>query len=153
LNKPALNFIKKVFLRLLLPNIIKEKTGKFIEEMQQFQNLRLKDHLEIIGLMILYHGIGILAFFCFTKALNIDISIWVIGWVRSAMTIAIMLPISFAGLGIREGTLVFLLGQYGIMPSDSMALSFLFLFRSILTSLAGGLFEFKNFAFSKQLKK
>ena len=121
--------------------------------MHQFQNLRLKDHLEILVLLFLYHRIGVLSFFCFAKSLDINLSILVIGWIRSAMAIAIMIPLSFAGIGIREGTLVFLLGQYGVMQSDSMALSFLFLFRSLLTSLVGGVFEFKDFTFAKKIKR
>lgn len=155
LNKSALNFIEKIILHLpLLPKTfgLKEKICKFIEAMHQFQNLSFKNHFEIISLMLLYHGIGVISFFCFARSLNIDVSIWVIGWVRSAMAIAIMLPLSFAGLGIREGTLVFLLAQYGVLPSNSMALSFLFLFRSILTSLTGGLFELRDFTFSKKKK-
>jgi glycosyltransferase 2 family protein len=67
------------------------------------------------------------------------------------MSLAIMLPLSFAGLGIREGTLVILFGQYGVKPDVSMALSFLFFSRNILTSLLGGLIEFKEFNFSKSL--
>jgi uncharacterized protein (TIRG00374 family) len=156
LNKSALILIEKIVLRLpLLRNSsgFKEKVHKIIDAMHQFQNLSLRNHVEIIGLMLLYHGIGVLSFYCFARSLNIDVNLWVIGWVRSAMTIAIMLPLSFAGLGIREGTLVLLLGQYGVLPSNSMALSFLFLFRAILTSLMGGLFEFKDFAFSKKKKE
>lgn len=156
LNKPVLISIEKILIHLpLLPNIfgIKEKIGKFIEAMHQFQNLTLRNHFEIIGLLLLYHGIGIISFYFFAKSLNIDISIWVIGWVRSAMSLVIMLPFSFVGLGIREGTLVFLLGQYGVPYSDSMALSFLLFFRIIIASLVGGLFEFKNFAFSSKKRE
>ena len=153
LNKSGLGFIEKTILIFPLPNFIKEKIGKFVDAMRQFQNLHLKAHFEIIGLLFLYHGIGVLSFFCFAKSLNINLSIWVIGWIRSAMAIAIMLPLSFAGLGIREGTLVFLFGQYGVKPDVSMALSLLFFSRNILTSLLGGLFEFNEFAYSKKKKE
>jgi hypothetical protein len=64
------------------------------------------------------------------------------------MSLAIMLPLSFAGLGIREGTLVFLFAQYGIRPDISMALSLLFFSRNVATSLAGGFIEFKNLIFT-----
>ncbi|HSM47576.1 MAG TPA: lysylphosphatidylglycerol synthase domain-containing protein, partial [Draconibacterium sp.] len=101
---------------------------------------------EIFGLLFLYHLIGVVAFFCFAKSLNIDVNIWVIGWVRSAIYILVMLPFSFAGFGIREGILVFLLSKYGVLPNDSMALSFIFFFsQNLLFSLVGGLFDFKSF--------
>lgn len=153
LNKASLNFIDKIFMGFPIPLIIKEKIRRFIKAMQQFQNLNMKDHFEIISLMLIYHGLGFISFYFFAQSLNINVSIWVIGWIRSAMAIATMIPLSFAGIGIREGTLVFLLSQYGVMQSDSMALSFLFLFRTFLTSLVGGFFEFKDFTFAKKKKK
>jgi hypothetical protein len=153
LNKTALNFINKILIKLPIPLVVKEKSSNFIKAMHQFQDLSLNDHIKITGLGLLYHGIGVVSFFCFAQSLNINVSIWILGWIRSLLAIILMVPISFAGLGIREGTLVFLLGQYGVLPSDSMALSFLFLFRSILTSLTGGMFELKDFAFSKKKKE
>jgi glycosyltransferase 2 family protein len=156
LNKNALSIIQKIIYKVpLIPKIfgLREKIGKFIEAMQEFRNLSLKNHFEIFGLLILYHGIGILSFYFFAKSLNININIWAIGWIRSAMSLAIILPLSFAGLGVREATLVILLGYYGVLPSDSMALSFLFFLRNILSSLVGGLFELKNVTFLRGEKK
>ena len=153
LKKSILILIEKIFQKLPFPNLIKEKSGKFLTAMSQFQNLRLKDHLEIFGLLFLYHGLGLVSFYFFAHSLNVNVNIWIIGWIRSVMAIAIMLPLSFMGLGIREITLVYLLNKYGVAPNDSMALSFLILFRSLLTSFVGGFFEFKNFAFHKQIKK
>jgi len=153
LSRRGLNIILKVIFIFPMPGFIKEKISSFIDAMHQFQNLRLKDHLEIIGLLFLYHAIGVFSFYCFTLSLDINLSIWVIGWIRSAMSLAIMLPLSFAGLGIREGTLVFLFGQYGVKPDVSMALSFLFFSRNIMTSLLGGLLEFKDFILSKKIRR
>jgi uncharacterized protein (TIRG00374 family) len=153
LNKPTIDYIEKIILNILLHRIIKEKLCKFIRAMKQFQNIQLKDHFQIIGLLFFYHGIGIISFYCFAKSLNIDVNIWVIGWVRSAIFILVMIPLSVAGLGIREGILVFLLGQYGVLPNDSMALSFLFFTRNLLYSSVGAFFEFKEFAFNKKIKE
>jgi uncharacterized protein (TIRG00374 family) len=148
-KKSEFNFPEKILLFIPLPAFLKNTARKFSGSMRQFNNLRLKDHLEIFGLLFLYHGIGIFSFLCFANSLNIDLSIWQIGWIRSAMALAIMLPLSFAGLGIREGTLVFILGYYGIQSDVSMALSFLFFSRNILTSAAGGMIELKDFIISK----
>ncbi len=152
LSKAGLNFILKIFFIFPFPHFIKDIIKKFADAMLQFQNLSLKDHLEILGILFSYHAIGVFSFICFAKSLGINLDIWVIGWIRSAMSLAIMLPLSFAGLGIREGTLVILFGQYGVKPDVSMALSFLFFSRNIFTSLIGGLIEFKEFTFYKSLK-
>jgi len=153
LNKKFINAVKKILFAFSVPNFIKEKIENFSDSMSKFHNMSLKDHFEIFGLLFLYHGLGVVSFFCFAKSLNIDLNIWAIGWIRSAMSIAIMLPLSFAGLGIREGSLVFLFGKYGVLPDVAMTLSLLFFSRNLLTSLIGGLFEFKEFVFSKKIKE
>jgi uncharacterized protein (TIRG00374 family) len=153
INKSGLDSFDKYLSILPLPNFIKEIIEKLSNAMRQFQNLQLKDHLEVIGLLLLYHTIGVFSFFCFAKSLDINLSIWTIGWIRSAIALIIMLPLSFAGLGIREGTLVILLSQYGVTPNVSMALSFLFFFRKIIISLLGGLFELKNLLSPKRLRE
>lgn len=145
LNKRVLDCIEKIVLNVLLPKFLEEKACKFIASMKQFENIKLKDRLEIFGLLLSYHGIGIISFYCFAKSLNLDIDIWIIGWVRSVIAISVMIPLSFAGLGIREGMLVFLLNQYGVPPNESMALSFLFFTRTLFNSMAGALFEFKKY--------
>lgn len=146
----GLDFIKKYLFILPLPGSVKKASGKFFDSMLQFQNLSLKEHFKILGLLFLYHGIGVISFLLFAKSLNINLSIWSIAWIRSVMALSIILPLSFAGLGIREGTLVFLLYYHGIKSDISMALSFLFFSRNILTSLTGGLIELKEFIISKK---
>ena len=153
LNRSGLNFIERIFALLPLPNIVTKSVGKFIAALHQFQNLRLKDHLEITGLLFLYHGIGIISLFCFARSLNINLSIWIIGWASSAATIATMFPLSFAGLGIREATLVFILGRFGIMPNVAFALSFLLFLEVCLLHFLADLLNSKRILFQEKLKK
>jgi uncharacterized protein (TIRG00374 family) len=152
LNGAGLNLILRILFIIPLPVFVTERINKFSAAMLEFRNLSVKDHIEITGLLFLYHAIGVFSFFCFAESLEINLSIWAIGWIRSAMSLAIMLPFSFAGFGIREGSLVLLFGQYGIKPDVSMALSFLFFSRTIMTSLLGGMLEFKDFTMTKKIE-
>ncbi|MFW9929579.1 MAG: lysylphosphatidylglycerol synthase transmembrane domain-containing protein [Candidatus Thorarchaeota archaeon] len=151
LNRKIINTTKRIIFIIPLPGYLKGKVENFTDAMLQFQKMNLKDHLEILGLLFFYHGLGVLSFFCFAISVNIDLSIWIIGWIRSAMSIALMLPVSFAGLGIREGSLVFLFSKYGVLPDVAMALSLLFFSRNLLASLIGGVIEFKEIILSKRL--
>ena len=153
LSSGGLKFILKIVFMIPLNKRFRELLNKFAGALLQFRNLCLKDHFKIIGLLFLYHSLGIFSFYCFAKSLDITLSIWVIGWIRSAMSIAIMLPLSFAGFGIREGTLVLLFSRYGIKAEASMALSFLFFSKNLITSLLGGIFELKDFILSKKSSK
>jgi uncharacterized protein (TIRG00374 family) len=150
-SKKLSESFEKLFLKFFVPKAVMAKAERLIGAIKQFQNMQIKHHFQILGLLFLYHSIGIIVFFCFTKSLNIDISFWTIGWMRSAVNISVMIPLSFFGLGIREGLLVFLLGQYCISASDSMALSFLLLSRSLLIAFIGGVFEFIDFVFRTKL--
>ena len=150
LNSNALTFFERKILLVPSPAIIKKITSKFFSSMRKYQNLTLKDNIQILGLLFLYHSLGITAAYLLALSLRIDISFFDIAWIRSVITILAMLPISFAGLGIREGSLVFLLSNYGIQPGDALAYSFLLFFNMVLVALSGGFIEFSDFLFRRE---
>jgi len=79
----------------------------------------------MLGLSLSMHLLGVLSFYAFALSVGVDVSFIIIGWVRSFIHIVTMLPISFSGLGVREGTLIVLLQGYGVSASDAVGLSFL----------------------------
>ncbi|MGA9291872.1 MAG: lysylphosphatidylglycerol synthase transmembrane domain-containing protein [Ignavibacteriaceae bacterium] len=153
MNKAGINLIEKTISHFHLPGLIINSVEKSVSAIRQFHNLSLKDHLEIIGLLFFYHGIGIISFFCLAKSLDINLNFWIISWVASTTSIATMFPIAFAGLGVREGTLIFLLGQFSIKPDAAFALSLLLLSRNIFVMLLGGLLELKENINSKEIEE
>src|SRR4051794_10903527 len=58
-------------------------------------------------------------------ALGINITIWQITWVAALGGVAQALPISIAGLGIREGTYVFFLHYQGVDAASAIAVALL----------------------------
>jgi len=63
--------------------------------------------------------------------------IWIVALVMLAQT----LPITVAGLGVREGLFVFLLGQYGVSAATSVALSLVVFSVTLLFGALGGVLE------------
>jgi len=55
------------------------------------------------------------------------------------MVLALAIPISVAGWGVREGTMVVALGQVGVLPADALALSVAFGLIYMLAGIPGGL--------------
>jgi hypothetical protein len=56
-----------------------------------------------------------------------------------------LIPLSFNGLGFREGSYVFLFGYVGISNTLSLTAALVFLFLVIILSLVGGVvFAFKK---------
>lgn len=96
----------------------------------------------IFVLSILFQTADIVATFLLSKALGLDVSIKVFFAIIPLVYLAICLPVSLGGLGVREGALVFLLGQFGVVPSDAVTLSFLIYLNRIVTGGLGGLLQF-----------
>lgn len=55
------------------------------------------------------------------------------------VSIAAMLPITVAGIGLREGAWVMLLGKYGIGSADAVAFSLIYFGAVLIVSLVGGI--------------
>ena len=64
--------------------------------------------------------------------------------------LVLMLPISWSGLGVREGSLILLLRPYGVAPEDAVALSLLVFLRGTLGAICGGLLQARSFFLSSR---
>ncbi|HEY6618702.1 MAG TPA: lysylphosphatidylglycerol synthase transmembrane domain-containing protein [Steroidobacteraceae bacterium] len=95
----------------------------------------------ILGLLfgMLSGASAALAGYCIARSLNIDIGPVALTAVMSLMSFAVALPISAAGWGIREASLVTLLGLIGVDRSAALLLSVEFGLLTTLLSLPGGL--------------
>lgn len=62
-------------------------------------------------------------------------------WIVAIVTLLQSLPISIAGIGVREGAYVYLLQQHGIGGSDALALSLTVFGMQLLMAMAGGVLQ------------
>jgi len=85
---------------------------------------------------------GVAAYAILAHALGLSLSLLTLGWVRSVVMIVTALPISVAGLGVREGALLLILRPYGVADHDTFALSLLVFAVTIVgAGLMGGVLE------------
>jgi uncharacterized protein (TIRG00374 family) len=90
----------------------------------------------------LIHLLGILGYDLLCAAMGLKLSFVAVGWIRSAVILATMLPVSVSGIGLREGAMVLLLGLYNVPPDDALALSLVvFAVTVLVIGLIGGVFE------------
>jgi uncharacterized membrane protein YbhN (UPF0104 family) len=98
--------------------------------------------LLLIGIGILGYLVGFASYIIIARSTGIAISIFDLGWIRSVILLAALLPFSFAGgVGIREVSLVVLLSLYNVDAEIALAFSILLFIRNIVLSLTGGLLE------------
>ena len=69
------------------------------------------------------HAVGTVATWLIARSIEVDVPVLTIAWVRSVGLLAAGLPVSIAGLGVREGLYVVLLGSYGVAAPEALALS------------------------------
>ena len=85
--------------------------------------------------------IFILAHYLLIKAFGFDISFAAIAWVRSLAVLVQLLPVTIAGLGLREGSYMILLSLYGVDQAGAFAYSLALFSYSIAWALIGALIE------------
>jgi len=102
----------------------------------------------IFGLSFVIHLLGILTFLLIALSLGWNISYVSLGWIRSALVLVTMIPISISGLGLRESGALLLLGAYG--DNEAVAFSLLvFAVTVLFFALLGGAIEGWRVAFGE----
>jgi glycosyltransferase 2 family protein len=96
--------------------------------------------LAIIVLAGLNQMLPVAAIFICAKAVGVSLPASDIALITFISTLAATIPISVAGWGIREGTLVYLFGLYGIRADTAFAVSILYGFALTLSSAPGAFF-------------
>ena len=93
------------------------------------------------SLQILLSGAALMVL---ASSLQVDIS-WMSGiWISAAVYAAVLLPISIAGLGVREITLVKSFALLGFAPRTAVAVSVLLFLDQLVSALIGGLLQISS---------
>jgi uncharacterized protein (TIRG00374 family) len=93
--------------------------------------------VSILGAGFVYQFVLVLAAYLAAMALDIQIGITALMAFFPAVLIAQVIPISIAGLGVREFMLVWLLGSVGVPEEQALALGLLIWALTVVTSLVG----------------
>jgi glycosyltransferase 2 family protein len=76
-----------------------------------------------VAFAIAYHLLGAASFYLLSIAMHQPIGFADWCWITGVLTIALTLPLTIGGLGIREGTLIGILGTFGYSTEDAIAVS------------------------------
>ena len=135
---------------------------KIPEYLAKFFPLFIANHLGILkGHLLEYHrhkkstlmsiGIGamdqliwVLVIYLIVLSFNFHVPFLFIAWTFMIASVATFLPVSYAGLGIREGTFVYFFSLIGISRELALSVSLVLFSFQILAALAGGGFELKE---------
>jgi hypothetical protein len=125
----------------LKSNPLYGKLFAFSNDLARMRELRRGSLMTMLTASVAQELLGITAVFCFAQALNLELGFYTVAWMRSAVYLVVLLPLSVLGLGVREVTLVFLTAAYGIIAPRAIAWSFLIFSGTLVGALGGGRVE------------
>ena len=103
----------------------------------------------LLLLSISIHTFSIVAVLILSEGLGLEISWLGIVLVVPLATLFMLIPISIAGWGVREGVMIVGLGYLNVLPEQALALSILYGLLMLITALPGGII----WLFSSHLNK
>ena len=90
------------------------------------------------GVSLIYQFVGIISAFLISQALGLGVPFSFFLVVMPIIWVIMMIPISIAGLGVRESAFVFFFAQHGVPTESALLLSLLFFSLTLVLALVGG---------------
>jgi hypothetical protein len=75
-------------------------------------------------------------------AASLPLTLVDVAWMGSLVLLLQTLPISFAGIGLREGAYAYLFSLYRLPPEKGILIGVLFFSQMLIMASVGGIFEF-----------
>jgi len=100
----------------------------------------LVSYVFLIGL--LSQMFFLLRMFVLVKAAALPLGFFDVTWMGSLVLLLQVLPISFAGIGVREGAYAYLFTMFDLAPEKGVLIGILFFSQMLILSGIGGLLEF-----------
>lgn len=148
-NGRFLALLQQISQSLLRLDRLRQPVDRLLESLREFSSVTLIWHWKVLALALLRHVLTVLSWWMLVLALSLDISVFTLGWLRTVVTLAMLLPITVSGFGVRELTLVTLLGLYGVSAAEALIFSLLTYARGVLFALVGGCLEFRRGTLSR----
>jgi uncharacterized membrane protein YbhN (UPF0104 family) len=125
----------------LLPGSIDQRVGYLIASLAPMRQFPWSLHASVLAMSCFNAGLLFLAFATMAVAVGIEVPWLVLVWVWMLVLLVRQLPISFQGVGVREVTLVVLLGRCGVPQAAAFSLGLLGLTHVLLFATLGLAFQ------------
>jgi uncharacterized protein (TIRG00374 family) len=116
---------------------------KIVPFIETFALNRMKAtyYVGIIGLSLVWQIFYIGRLFTLIKAASLPLGLIDIVWMGSLVLMIQTLPISFAGIGLREGVYAYLFTLYNLPPEKGVLIGVLFFSQMLIMAFVGGVLE------------
>jgi len=132
--KKYLTYVLKPF-----PSAIRQSGGKMLEQISVFQTVGPSFHLVMTLFCLAHILINAAIFFFAARTADITIPLVTIIWLFAAIYLLSKLPITLAGFGVREATLIESLALYGVSAPAAFLMSMVIFSNTILMAVIGAI--------------
>lgn len=134
------SYLKSVLLFILPKHERWEKILIFYEKLN-IQNLSVSLFISVLLISFLWILVFTGRIFLLSKALGLPLAYIDIAWMSSLVLLLQLLPVSFAGIGVREGAYAYLITAFGLSPAKGVLIGILFFTQMLIVAALGGIFE------------
>jgi len=136
----------RVFQNFLQPLLnrsgrIAKPINKLLQAIQSYHDIPFRRVGSIFFVSLFGYAFFILSAFVLAEGMALGLSIAAIAWIRSITLLVALIPITIAGLGLREGALIALLSDYGISASAAFAYAITSFAIQLVLGLLGAILE------------
>lgn len=117
---------------------------RLIATTKSFRNLTRRQLSRAVLLALAENLAATIVVYLLALAVEVSVPFVSLGWIRAAVQLLVFLPISIAGLGVREGGLMLALEPYGVSGANAVALSLLVFAIGLLVGAIGGALELRR---------
>jgi uncharacterized membrane protein YbhN (UPF0104 family) len=136
--------VTRLFMATLrpFPRYIRENGRAVLEQIAVFQTAGWRFHL-VIATINVVDGllVGLLIYFLAARAAYVVVPVGALIWLCAVVFVLGKIPITVANLGVREVTLVGLLGLYGVDRSAALLMSMLMFTGLVFLGLLGAAYQ------------
>lgn len=136
------NFLKKKLITILEyfkidTSIFKDFSVTYFESYKKHNYLMLETILWSFFVKLPH----IFAFYLLALSLNLNLDLVKIAWIFATVSIVTLIPISFSGLGVREGVVIVILKNLEISSPNALSFSILIFTINTMAALIGAVLE------------
>ncbi len=111
-------------------------------EKDSFESMNSKLFFYMVGLSLIWQIFFICRLLILIRATSIPLSFMDITWIGSLVLLLQTIPISFAGIGLREGAYAYLFTLFNLPPEKGVLIGLLFFSQMLIIAFVGGICEF-----------
>jgi len=111
-------------------------------ENDDFKNLNVSRALFVLGLSLIWQIFFICRLWILIQAASLPLNFMDVAWIGSLVLLLQTIPISFAGIGIRESAFAYLFTLFKLPPEKGVLIGLLFFSQMLIIACVGGVCEF-----------